>query len=65
MPLAILELLERVYQMMARYFGALSEECLRGNFSTLYLLLDEMIDHGVASTTEPNILEVRKYVKVV
>jgi len=56
-PLAIFELLDRVHQVLARYLGEVSEDTLRQNFSTVYLLLDEMIDSGLPFTTEINSLE--------
>lgn len=56
-PLAIFGLLERVYQVLARYLGEVTEDSLRQNFSTVYLLLDEMIDSGLPFTTEHNSLE--------
>mmetsp|Transcript_22683 Transcript_22683/g.48112 ORF Transcript_22683/g.48112 Transcript_22683/m.48112 type:complete len:454 (+) Transcript_22683:139-1500(+) len=56
-PLAILELLDRIYQVLARYLGDITEDALRSNFSTVYLLLDEMIDSGLPFTTELNSLE--------
>jgi AP-3 complex subunit mu len=56
-PLAIFELLDRVYQVLSRYLGEVNEDTLRQNFSTVYLLLDEMIDSGLPFTTELNSLE--------
>lgn len=56
-PLAIFGLLDRVYQVLARYLGGVNEDNLRQNFSTVYLLLDEMIDTGLPFTTEQNSLE--------
>lgn len=56
-PLAVSELLDRVYQVLFRYLGEVSEDSLRQNFSTVYLLLDEMIDSGLPFTTEMNRLE--------
>merc|ERR1719389_1399635 len=56
-PLAVFELLDRVFQVLLRYLGDVSEDTLRQNFSTVYLLLDEMIDSGLPFTTELNSLE--------
>eukprot|EP00931_Biecheleriopsis_adriatica_P075833 TRINITY_DN49611_c0_g1_i1.p1 TRINITY_DN49611_c0_g1~~TRINITY_DN49611_c0_g1_i1.p1 ORF type:complete len:455 (+),score=90.59 TRINITY_DN49611_c0_g1_i1:55-1419(+) len=56
-PLAVFELLDRVYQVLLRYLGEVTEDNLRQNFSTVYLLLDEMIDSGMPFTTEMNSLE--------
>jgi len=55
--LAVLELLDRVHQVLTRYLGEVNEDTLRQNFSTVYLLLDEMIDSGLPFTTELNSLE--------
>jgi AP-3 complex subunit mu len=56
-PMAIFELLDRVYDVLSRYLGEVNEDTLRQNFSTVYLLLDEMIDSGLPFTTELNSLE--------
>merc|ERR1712151_1434237 len=56
-PLVVFELLERVHQVLVRYLGEVSEDTLRQNFSTVYLLLDEMIVSGLPFTTELNSLE--------
>lgn len=56
-PLAVFELLDRVYQVLSRYLGEVSDDTLRQNFSTVYLLLDEMIDSGLPFTTDRNSLE--------
>lgn len=56
-PMAVFELLERVHQVLARYLGDVTEDSLRQNFSTVYLLLDEMVDSGFPFTTELNALE--------
>lgn len=55
--LAIFGLLDRVFQVLVRYLGDVNEDSLRQNFSTVYLLLDEMIDSGLPFTTELNSLE--------
>ena len=36
-PLAVLELLDRIYQVLVRYLGEVSEDSLRQNFSTVPL----------------------------
>jgi len=53
----VFELLDRVHQVLTRYLGEVNEDSLRQNFSTVYLLLDEMIDSGLPFTTELNSLE--------
>lgn len=56
-PLAVLELLDCVHKVLVRYLGEVTEDMLRQNFSTVYLLLDEMIDSGLPFTMELNSLE--------
>eukprot|EP00928_Gymnodinium_smaydae_P066809 TRINITY_DN4977_c0_g1_i1.p1 TRINITY_DN4977_c0_g1~~TRINITY_DN4977_c0_g1_i1.p1 ORF type:complete len:532 (-),score=97.06 TRINITY_DN4977_c0_g1_i1:166-1527(-) len=56
-PLAVFGLLDRVHVVLSRYLGEVCEDSLRQNFSTVYLLLDEMIDSGLPFTTELNGLE--------
>lgn len=55
--LVLFELLGRIYNVLVRYLGEVNEDTLRQNFSTVYLLLDEMIDSGLPFTTELNSLE--------
>ncbi|CEM29401.1 unnamed protein product [Vitrella brassicaformis CCMP3155] len=56
-PLTMLELLERIHSVLVTYFGEVTEDTLRSHFSTLYLVLDEMVDSGLPAITEPNLLE--------
>ena len=56
-PLVVMEMLNRVYETIKRYLGTVDEESLHGQFSTVYLLLDEMIEYGHAFNTELNIIE--------
>ena len=61
-PLLVLELLSRIHGVLHRYLasdtGILSDDIIRQNFSTAYLLIDEMIDSsGMPFTTELNSLE--------
>lgn len=56
-PLGVFDLLDRVHLVLARYLGEVTDDTLRQNFSTVYLLLDEMIDSGLPFTTELNSLE--------
>ena len=39
------------------YFDSLDEESIKDNFSTIYQLLEEMMDYGYPLTTEPNALK--------
>jgi AP-3 complex subunit mu len=57
-PLLILELLHRIASIFVEYFGSPADEsAIKDNFSTVYQLLDEMIDYGLPLTTEPNALK--------
>ncbi|CAD7972567.1 unnamed protein product [Amoebophrya sp. A25] len=63
-PLSVIELLSGVHRVLSRYCHAasgeatLTDDLLRQNFSTVYLLLDEMIDSsGAPFTLELNALE--------
>lgn len=56
-PLLVVEFLHRVADIFRDYFGACDEASLKDNFSTVYQLLEEMLDHGTPLTTEPNALK--------
>ena len=63
-PLFVIEFLQLIADVFVSYFsasdvvgvGELTESGLRDHFSTVYQLLDEMVDGGYASTTELNLL---------
>ena len=56
-PLMILEFLHRIADMFVDYFGSPADEsAIKDNFSTVYQLLEEMVDNGWPLTTEPNAL---------
>ena len=55
--LLVVELLHRVGDLLELYLQKLSEDALRGNFVTVYQLLDEVIDNGMPLHTEPNVLQ--------
>ncbi|KDO26036.1 hypothetical protein SPRG_08689 [Saprolegnia parasitica CBS 223.65] len=57
MPLIVMELLHRVVSVFRDYFGTFDENAIKDNFSTVYQLLEEMIDNGYPLTTEPNALK--------
>lgn len=57
-PLFCIEFLHRVFDTFTEYFTTVDESALKENFSTVYQLLEEMMDHGYALTTEPNALKV-------
>ena len=57
-PLMILEFLHRVANIFVEYFGSPADEsAVKDNFSTVYQLLEEMVDYGWPLTTEPNALK--------
>jgi AP-3 complex subunit mu len=56
-PLTIIEFLHRVFDIFYEYFGSVDEETIKDNFSTVYQLLEEMMDYGYPLTTEPNALK--------
>jgi len=56
-PLLVIEFLHRVGDIIQDYFGTIEEGNLKENFSTVYQLLEEMMDNGFPLTTEPNALK--------
>lgn len=57
-PLLVIEFLHRVADIFVDYFGSPADEsAMKENFSTVYQLLEEMVDHGWPLTTEPNALQ--------
>eukprot|EP00753_Platysulcus_tardus_P017546 PLAT6433.24.p1 GENE.PLAT6433.24~~PLAT6433.24.p1 ORF type:complete len:429 (+),score=203.18 PLAT6433.24:75-1361(+) len=57
-PLFVIELLHRIADVLRDYFGrAVDEAGIKSNFSTVYQLLDEMLDNGYPLTTFPNALK--------
>jgi AP-3 complex subunit mu len=57
-PLLILEFLHRIADIFVDYFGSPADEsAIKENFSTVYQLLEEMVDYGWPLTTEPNALK--------
>ena len=55
-PLLVIELLDRMCRVFKIYFSSLSESVLISNFTTVYMLLEEMLDDGFPMTTEANAL---------
>jgi AP-3 complex subunit mu len=53
----VLELLHRMANIFEEYFGRADEMAIKDNFSTVYQLLEEMIDFGWPLTTESNALK--------
>jgi AP-3 complex subunit mu len=57
-PLMVLEFLHRIADIFVDYFGDPADEsAIKDNFSTVYQLLEEMVDYGWPLTTEPNALK--------
>jgi AP-3 complex subunit mu len=57
-PLLVIELLHRIADTFRSYFGIPADEsAIKDNFSTVYQLLEEMIDYGYPLTTEGNALQ--------
>ena len=57
-PLLVIEFMHRVADIFVEYFGSPADEsAVKDNFSTVYQLLEEMVDHGWPLTTEPNALQ--------
>lgn len=56
-PLLVIEFLHRIADTFRIYFGIPADEsAIKDNFSTVYQLLEEMVDYGYPFTTEPNAL---------
>lgn len=56
-PLMILSVLHRMSHIFQDYFGRADETSITENFSTIYQLLEEMIDNGWPLTFEENALK--------
>jgi len=57
-PLVVIEFLHRIHNIFLDYFGSPADEsAIKDNFSTVYQLLEEMVDYGWPLTTEPNALK--------
>ncbi|EPY53470.1 AP-2 adaptor complex subunit Apm4 [Schizosaccharomyces cryophilus OY26] len=50
----LLEFLERLVEVLSRYFEKVNESTIKENFAFIYELLDEMIDFGIVQMTEPH-----------
>lgn len=57
-PLLVIEFLHRIADIFVEYFGSPADEsAIKDNFSTVYQLLEEILDNGWPLTTEPNALQ--------
>ncbi|KAJ3338288.1 AP-3 complex subunit mu-2 [Gonapodya sp. JEL0774] len=55
-PLFVLQLLQRLGELMTEYFDGFTEAIVRDNAVIIYELLDEMLDAGFPVNTEPAVL---------
>jgi len=56
-PLFVFDFLYRVIEIFQSYFVSVSEDTLKENFTTVYQLLDEVMDNGIPFSTELNTLQ--------
>ena len=56
-PLMIIEIQHFIVNIFIEYFKTVNETTIRSNFSTIYQILDEVIDGGFPYTTEMNQLK--------
>lgn len=57
LPINVVECLSRVADIFVDYFGELNEHAIKDHFITVYELLDEMLDNGLPTNMEPNVLK--------
>jgi len=55
-PMMVVELLNRLVEILTSYIGKINDNNIKQNFVILYQLLDEMIDNGFPITTELSLL---------
>lgn len=53
----VFEFLLKMCEVMASYFGKISEENVKNNFVLIYELLDEILDFGYPQNTDTGILK--------
>ncbi|KAJ3217171.1 AP-3 complex subunit mu-2 [Dinochytrium kinnereticum] len=56
-PMNVATFLHQMVNLFLDYFGEITEVSIKDNFSAIYELLEEMLDHGKPYITEPNILK--------
>lgn len=56
-PLVVIEFLNRLYDVLTDYLGVPDEVKIKDAFSTVYQILDEMLDGGLPLVTESNALK--------
>ncbi|XP_038540501.1 AP-2 complex subunit mu-like isoform X1 [Canis lupus familiaris] len=54
----VFEFLYKMYDVMAAYFGKISEENIKNNFGLIYELLDENLDFGYPQNSETGALKI-------
>ncbi|MES1907032.1 MAG: hypothetical protein MHM6MM_000230 [Cercozoa sp. M6MM] len=57
----VLQYLSELVRLFRTYFSAVDEESLKDNFTLVYELLDETMDHGMPQTTRADLL--KQYIK--
>ncbi|CBK24631.2 uncharacterized protein [Blastocystis hominis] len=55
-PLLIVDFITQIISVLKTYIGTVNEVKIRGNFSIVYQLLDEVSDFGIPVITEPSIM---------
>ncbi|XP_064904361.1 AP-4 complex subunit mu-1, partial [Columba livia] len=55
-PFTLVEFLNRLVTLLRDFCGTLSERSLSQNFTLVYELLDELLEHGYVQTTSPEVL---------
>lgn len=56
-PMMVVELLNRVHMVLLEYLGPPDEVKIKDAFTTVYQILDEILDGGFPLVTEPNALK--------
>jgi AP-3 complex subunit mu len=56
-PMLVIEFLHRIADVLQEYLGPPDEVKIKDAFSTVYQILDEMMDGGLPLVTEPNALK--------
>jgi len=56
-PLMVIEILHRISQTFAEYFGECSDTAIKDNIVIVFELLDEILDNGFPLCTELNVLQ--------
>lgn len=52
----VIDLLNRIHATLVAYFQLITVDTIKTNFTTVYQLLEDMVDYGYPLLTEPNSL---------